>query len=134
MDNRKKRVDLPKARRIQENNKAQRIQRAAEMSRTLSASEIMSELDISKRTLKRYTKDPRWQEHGGRPLTFAERGRPVQETLSTAEKQTLTEAHALHNQGHKWVAVAERLEIPIGRLEYLRRKEKQQQSEVKVIL
>ena len=128
MDNRKNFVDLPKARRIQENNKAQRIQHAARLSLTKTADEICRELDISKRTLKRYMADPKWQENGGVELTLTERGRPTRDTLSETEKQTLTEAHALHTQGHKWVAVAERLDITIGRLEYLRRKEKQQKS------
>ena len=115
------------ARRTAE-KKTHRLQHAAALSRSKTADEICRQLDISKRTLKRYMADPQWQENGGIQLTLTERGRPTRDTLSETEKQTLAEASALHNQGHKWVEVAERLEIPIGRLEYLRRKEKQQKS------
>ena len=111
------------ARRTAE-NKEQRLQHAAALSQSKTATEVCTELGISTRTLKRYMADPRWQENGGVQLTLTERGRPAQETLSTAEKRQLTEAHALHAQGHKWVEVAEIMEIPIGRLEYLRRKER----------
>ena len=125
MKNTKGMVDLPKARRSKTEKKNQRLQRAAEMSRTVSsASVIMQKLGISKRTLQRYMADPLWQEHGGKPLKFAERGRPSQNTLSTSEQRTLTEAHTLHAQGHKWVQVAEILEIPIRRLKYLLKKQR----------
>ena len=111
------------ARRTAE-NKAQRLKHAAALSRSKSATEVCQELGISTRTLKRYMADPRWQENGGTQLRLTERGRPAQETLSTAEKRQLSEANALHNQGKKWVEVAAIMEIPIGRLEYLRRKER----------
>ena len=111
------------ARRTAE-NKTHRLQHAAALSRSKTAAEICRELDISKRTLKRYMADPRWQENGGVELTLPERGRPTRDTLSETEKQRLAEAYALHNQGHKWIEVAKILEIPIGRLEYLRRKER----------
>ena len=107
--------------------RVERIKRAAELSQTRSANEIMTELDISRRTLKRYMADPLWQEHGGQPLTLTTGGRPTRETLSTAEKQTLTKAHALHQQGLKWYEVAEALEITIDQLRYLRRKERDEQ-------
>ena len=105
-------------------NKTHRLQHAAALSLTKTADGICRELGISKRTLQRYTQDPLWQEHGGVPLTFAQRGRPALDTLSSAEKRQLTEANALQQQGHKWIEVAKILEIPIGRLEYLRRKER----------
>ena len=109
-------------------NKVNRLKHAAALSRSKTATEVCTELGISTRTLKRYMADPRWQENGGTQLPLKERGRPAQETLSTAEKRQLTEAHALHAQGHKWVEVAKLMGIEIGRLEYLRRKEKQQTS------
>ena len=125
MKNTKGSVDLPKARRSKTEKKNQRLQRAAEMSRTVSsASVIMQKLGISKRTLQRYMADPLWQEHGGGPLKFAQRGRPSQNTLSASEQRTLAEAHAIHAQGNKWVQVAEILEIPIRRLKYLLKKQR----------
>ena len=117
-------VDLPKARSAKTEKKNQRLQRAAEMSQTQTVTEIMRELGISQRTLQRYMADPLWQEHGGAPLTFTERGRPSQDTLSASEKRTLTEAHTLHDQGNKWVQVADILEIPIRRLKYLLKKQR----------
>ena len=109
-------------------NKAKRLQHAAALSRSKTATEVCTELGISTRTLKRYMADPRWQENGGVQLTLTERGRPTRDTLSETEKQTLTEAYTLHEEGHKWVEVAKLMGIEIGRLEYLRRKEKQQTS------
>lgn len=110
--------------------KTQRLKHAAELSRSKTADEICTELAISKRTLKRYMADPLWQEYGGIQLTMTERGRPTRETLSETEKQSLAEAEALHAQGKKWVEIVQLMGIKIGRLEYLRRKEKQQKSEV----
>lgn len=125
MKNEKGIVDLPKARSSKTDKKNQRLQRAAEMSRTVSsASVIMQKLGISKRTLQRYMAAPLWQKYGGKPLKFAERGRPSQDTLSASEKRTLTEAHTIHDQGHKWVEVAKILEIPIRRLKYLLKKQR----------
>lgn len=103
--------------------RVERLKRAAELSRTKTATTIMSELRISKRTLKRYMADPLWEEYGGASLTFTERGRPTRNGLSSAEKQTLAEAYRLHNQGLQWVAVAAELGIEIDQLRYLRRKD-----------
>ena len=105
-------------------NRTQRLKRAAELSRSKTATEIMRELGMSKRTLQRYMADPLWQTHGGQPLTFTQRGRPKRTTLSQAEKRTLAEAHALHQQGHKWIQVAEIMEIPIDRIKYLLKKQR----------
>ena len=104
-------------------NKTQRLKHAAELSRTLTATEICTELGISTRTLKRYMADPLWQENGGIQLELTKRGRPTRDTLSHAEKRTLAEAKALHNQGNTWVQVAEILEMTIEQLRHLRRKD-----------
>ena len=103
--------------------KVERLKRAATLSRTKTATQIMTRLRISKRTLKRYMADPLWEACGGVPLTFTARGRPVQDALSPAEKRTLAAAYALHDGGLKWIVVAEELGIPIDRLKYLRRKD-----------
>ena len=117
--------DPASARRVQSEKKEQRIKRAAGLSRTQSVTEIMTELDITKRTLQRYMTDPLWQKHGGRPLTFKGHGRPTRENLSASEKRTLDEAHNLHAQGLKWYEIAEQLEISIDQLRYLRRKQRE---------
>ena len=120
--------DPATARRVQTENREQRIKRAAGLSRTQTATEIMTELDISKRTLQRYMADPLWQKHGGCPLTFTGHGRPTRESLSASEKRTLNAAHNLHKKGLKWYEIAEQLEISIDRLRYLRRKERDTES------
>ena len=104
-------------------NKTQRLKQAATLSQSKMASEICQELNISKRTLKRYMADPLWQESGGIQLTLIERGRPTRNALSESEKRTLAEAYALHNQGLMWVEVAAELEMTIRQLEYLREKD-----------
>ena len=104
-------------------NKTHRLQRAAVLSRSKTATSIRRELNISKRTLKRYMADPRWQEYGGVQLTLTEKGRPARDTLSETEKQTLAEAAALHNQGRTWAEAAAELGITLDRLNYLLRKD-----------
>ena len=104
-------------------NKTQRLKHAATLSRTKTATEVCRELGMSKRTLKRYMADPRWQENGGIQLTLTKTGRPTRDTLSETEKQRLTEAHTLHNQGQTWVEVAAELQMTIEQLKYLRRKD-----------
>ena len=105
--------------------KNERLQRAAKLSRhTKSADEIISELCISDRTLKRYVKDPLWQECGGIPLVFQKGGRPVRDTLSHAEQRLLVEATARHDKGLTWQAAADELGITLDRLNYLRHKAK----------
>ena len=113
-------IDAPSARRLKAKKKEERIKRAAILSRTKTTIEIMTELGISKRTLQRYMADPLWQEHDGQPLTFTGIGRPQRETLSTAEKRLLDEAHAIHQQGRTWVEAAAIMEIPFAHLHHLR--------------
>ena len=124
MKHKKPLVDLPKARRVQEDNKAKRLKHAAELSRIRTATEICTELGISTRTLKRYMADPLWKTHGGIQLELTQRGRPTRDTLSRAEKRTLAEAHTHHEQGHTWIQVAEIMEIPIDRIKYLLKKQR----------
>ena len=123
--------DLEHARRVAADEKNQRIKRAAELSQTQTAIEIERKLGISKRTLQRYTEDLLWQEHGGRDLTFTEHGRPVRDTLSASEKQTLTEAHSIYQRVRTWGKVAEILEIPLDRLKYLLRYSNKSASELR---
>ena len=104
-------------------NKTQRLKHAAELSRTQTATEIMRELGMSKRTLQRYMADPLWQENGGIQLTLTKAGRPPRDTLSETEKRTLTEAYALHNQGLTWAEVAAELQMTLRQLQWLRRNE-----------
>ena len=116
--------DLTHARSVKTDKKEGRIQITAELSHTKTVTEIMEIMKISKRTLQRYMTDPLWHEHNGRPLTFAKRGRPTRTTLSPAEELQLIEAHLWHDDGHKWVEVAEIMQIPIRRLKYLLKKER----------
>ena len=107
-------------------NKARRLQRAAELSQSKSAAAIMRELGISDRTLKRYVADPRWQEYGGNSdLAFPPRGRPKRHTLSVSEKRTLAEMDVRYERLNRWEEVADEMGLPIDRIKYLLRKRKQ---------
>ena len=102
---------------------ANRIKAAARLSRDTPPSEICEVLDISVRTLKRYAKDPRWQENGGveLPRYFFEKPTGRHRDLNT-EKRLIAEAYRLRGDGMTWIAVAARLGLSVRQLEYLRSK------------
>ena len=117
--------DLKGAQGYQKQQKAERLKTAAVLSHSETAENIMSAVDISKRTLQRYLQDPLWRVYDGNPdLTFpkGESGRPKKATLSEEESEMLTEANRLHSLENTWVQVANILKIPFSRLRTLRKR------------
>ena len=102
--------------------KTERIRKAAALSKTKKPTEICETLKISEATLKRYAKDPRWQEYGGvkLPRNFKKTGRPVNDPET--ERKLVAEARTLHRKERTWYRVAAVMGMTIGQLEYLRRK------------
>lgn len=103
--------------------KEARIKVAARLSRKMPASKICGKLNISTATLKRYEKDPLWQENGGvkLPRYFDKKPTGRHRDLKT-EKRLLTKANRLHGKGLTWKDVASQMGLKIRQLEYLRSK------------
>ena len=111
-----------KATRALETRTDHRIREAAIRSRDTPPLEICRQLGISRRTLKRYERDPRWEEYGGvaLPRYFTKAGRPRRDP--DTDKELITEAYRLRSQGEKWKDIADALDLTIDQLDYLRRK------------
>ena len=108
--------------RILTEQREERLKAAALLSQTTPPAEICRVLDIDTQTLKRYSRDPLWKQHGGAelPRYFTKNGRPPDDP--EAEKQLLTEAYALRKNGMKWYEVASELQVMPRRLVHLRSK------------
>ena len=108
--------------RVHTEKRMERLKAAALLSQSTPPAEICRVLDIDTQTLKRYSRDPLWQQHGGAdlPRYFTKNGRPPDDP--EAEKQLLTEAYQLHNSGMKWFEVASKLGVTARRLIHLRSK------------
>ena len=108
--------------RVHTEKRMERLKAAALLSQSTPPAEICRVLDIDTQTLKRYSRDPLWQQHGGAdlPRYFTKNGRPPDDP--EAEKELLTEAYRLHNSGMKWFEVASELQVTTRRLVHLRSK------------
>ena len=108
--------------RVLSEKRKERIRAAALLSQNIPPAEICRVMDIDTQTLKRYSRDPLWKQHGGAdlPRYFTKNGRPPDDPAQ--EKQLLTEGYRLHNAGMTWEEVGEQMGLPARRLEHLRNK------------
>ena len=105
------------------NIKEERIRAAAILSREMTPTKICELLDISTTTLKRYAKDPIWQENGGvkLPRYFNKKPTGRQRDLEKEEQQ-IEEAMRLRGEKRSWGEVADEMGLNRRQLEHLRSK------------
>ena len=99
-------------------NTERRIKTAAALSHHSTAASIRKALGISKRTLTRYVRDPRWQEFNGKPAAdfLPARGQPSK----YVELQERIEQVRAGRPEKTWAAIGRELGLTRHQIRYLR--------------